>query len=149
MRIAALLSLLIILALSDGVDCQNFTEFKRKHILPINFKTKNKGDWEKYLWQKKLCDRTAVQSFIKSSENSITQICDGSGNGKGNYTKSEDFFEVYILKSSKGIDPKCIINDCTAGKYNVIVKCEKNLPVHYHGQDIKENTQPWPCFHTP
>lgn len=53
---------------------------------------------------------------------------------------------MYIVKSSKGIEPQCIIENCTSGKYNVIVKCEKNLPVHYHGQHIDMNTSPQPCF---
>ncbi len=145
MRSAALLSLLIILALRDGVDCQSFKDFQQKHILPNNFKTKNAADWMKYLWDNNLCERTEVQSFIKSSENNIEQICKGSGIDIGNYTESTNFFQVYIVKSTREIN-ECTINSCTSGTYNVFVKCEKQLPVHYHVQSIKENTRPQPCF---
>uniref|UniRef100_A0A672KDS4 Ribonuclease A-domain domain-containing protein n=1 Tax=Sinocyclocheilus grahami TaxID=75366 RepID=A0A672KDS4_SINGR len=142
----SLLSLLFILALSDGADCQNFKEFKRRHILSTTFKTKNEADWVKYLLGNELCGRTKMQSFIKSSEAKIEQICNGSGSVSGSYTKSTDVFEVYLVKSSEGIHPKCIINNCSSGKYNVIVKCENNLPVHYERQDIEQNTRPQPCF---
>lgn len=145
MRSAALLSLLIILALRDGVDCQSFKDFRQKHILSTIFKTKNIADWRKYLWDNNLCERTEVQFFIKSSENNIEQICKGSGIDIGNYTESTDFFQVYIVESTEGIK-ECNINNCTSGTYNVIVKCNKKLPVHYHGQRIKENTGPQPCF---
>uniref|UniRef100_A0A8C0Y0Z0 Uncharacterized protein n=1 Tax=Cyprinus carpio carpio TaxID=630221 RepID=A0A8C0Y0Z0_CYPCA len=122
MRSATLLSLLFILALSDGADCQDFEEFKRKHILPTKFLTK-KVDldvWVKYLLKNKLCGRTEMQSFIKSNEENIKKICNGSGSVSGNYTKSKDLFEVYLVKSSKGIQPKCIITKCTLGNYYVI-----------------------------
>ncbi|KAF4114315.1 hypothetical protein G5714_004538 [Onychostoma macrolepis] len=146
MRSAAPLLLLFILALSDAAECQSFPEFKRKHILPTQFKTKDIRAWRKHLLKNKLCERTETQSFIKSSEENIKQICNGSGEKKNNYTKSTDLFEVYIVKSSKGIEPKCIVENCTSGKYNVIVKCEMYLPVHYHGQYIDMNTSPQPCF---
>lgn len=147
MRSAALLSLLFILALSDGADCQDFEEFKRKHILPTSFRTK-KGDlgvWGKYLLKNKLCGRIEMQSFIKSSEENIKQICNGSGSVSGNYTKSKDLFEVYLVKSSEGINPKCIVTSCTLGNYYVIVKCENKKPVHYESQEIEQNTYPQPC----
>uniref|UniRef100_A0A8C1WDD9 Uncharacterized protein n=1 Tax=Cyprinus carpio TaxID=7962 RepID=A0A8C1WDD9_CYPCA len=140
--------LLSIVCVSGYVDnCQSFKEFMRKHILPTSFKT-NKGDlgvWGKYLLKNKLCGKIEKQSFIKSSEKNIKQICNGSGSVSGNYTKSKDLFEVYRVKSSEGIKPKCIVTSCTSGKYNVFVKCENKEPVHYGHQEIEQNTYPQPC----
>ncbi|KAA0703614.1 hypothetical protein E1301_Tti015540 [Triplophysa tibetana] len=137
MRSATLLSLLIVLAFSDGADCQNFKTFKEKHIIPANLKTKIKNDWNTYLVKKNLCGREPQQSFIKGTEDDIKQICNGSGKNDGNYTKSNTFFEVYCVESSKEIKKnkekkgRCNITGCTSGTYHVTVKCEKNLPVHY------------------
>lgn len=103
------------------------------------------GVWGKYLLKNKLCGRIEMQSFIKSSEENIKQICNGSGSVSGNYTKSKDLFEVYLVKSSEGINPKCIVTSCTLGNYYVIVKCENKKPVHYESQEIEQNTYPQPC----
>uniref|UniRef100_A0A672KFD1 Ribonuclease A-domain domain-containing protein n=1 Tax=Sinocyclocheilus grahami TaxID=75366 RepID=A0A672KFD1_SINGR len=139
MRSVALLSLLFILALSDGADRQKndrYAEFKKKHILPTDFQTDNKIAWVEHLVNNDLCGRTSVQSFIKDSEENIKLICNGSGTKtRDNYIKSTNLFQVYNITSEKStsqmLEWECKVN-CSTAKYHVIVECQNNLPVHYH-----------------
>lgn len=147
MRSEALLSLLFILALSDGADHNDrYDEFKRKHILPTGFQTDNETVWVDYLVRNDLCGRTPVQSFIKDSEENVTQICSGAGTKtKHNYIKSTNLFQVYMIKSKKNMSEWKCIEKCHTAKYSVIFECENNLPVHYHDQHIEKDKNPYLC----
>lgn len=150
MRSTVLLSLLFLLALSDGANRNyRYAEFKKKHILPTDFQTSEEAWWN-HLVNNCLCGRTEVQSFIKDTEENIIKICNGAGKKtKDNYTKSTNLFQVFKIESrneTSNMSWNCIIEKCHTAKYNVIVQCEDNLPVHYHEQhnEMKKNI----CYHT-
>lgn len=147
MRSVALL-LVFILALSDAADCQSFTEFQKKHILPIQFNTKDILAWRKHLLKNKLCERTETQSFIKSRQENIKQICTGSGEKKKRtIPKVQISLKCTLLKALREQNHSLSLETVLqANIMYIIVKCEKNLPVHYHGQHIDMNTSPQPCF---
>ncbi|XDV19336.1 hypothetical protein PO909_024823 [Leuciscus waleckii] len=136
MRSEALLSLLFILALSDRADCQNqYDRFKRRHILPNKFNTRNMNPWVNHLMNNNLCGQT-MSSFVPSNqENNIIEICRGAGiRQQGNLFISIRHFPVYIVTSHRE-QQMCVINECTVGDYIVIVACDGDLPAHYHGQE--------------
>lgn len=59
------LSLLFILALSDGADHNDrYNELKRRHILPLNFDTGSGNYWVNHLVNNNLCDVGSLSSFI-------------------------------------------------------------------------------------
>lgn len=152
---SALLSLLFILALSDGADHQNndrYAEFKRKHILPAGFQTDSETAWVKHLEDNTLCERTPVQSFIDDTIDKVTQICNGTGQKiEKNYYKSTELFQLYMIKSKnttkETLDWKCIIEKCRTARYYVIVECEEKLPVHYDNQRIEKGKKEYPCYY--
>lgn len=156
MRSAVLLSLLFFLALSDGVNVQNndrYAEFKKKHILPTDFQTKDEAAWCNHLVDNCLCGRVKEQSFIKDTEENIIKICKGAGKKTNdNYTKSTNLFQVYNIESrneTSQMSWKCIIDKCRTAKYYVIVQCEDKLPVHYHDHHIEKNKRPDICYYKP
>lgn len=97
-----------------------------------------------YLKRKKLCGRTAVQSFIDEDEDKVKQVCGTSGNQvvpqpgrSGNLCISKKKMRVYDVYSTKcsRINSKMKIR-------KVVLACDKVgnrcLPVHYQKPEALE-----------
>lgn len=144
MRSEALLSLLFILALSDGAltvrDRSKFDQFMRKHALLTQINTSDRRAWLSYMLYNKLCDRSHRYSFIQDSEENITEICNKLGRyTTGNLFISTRRFRVYMVDCVRTGGQR-VIEGCTTGLYHVTVGCQfffqtQILPVHYEGQD--------------
>ncbi|XP_029518657.1 ribonuclease-like 3 [Oncorhynchus nerka] len=73
-------------------------------------------------------------TFILANPENVIQICTGGGTPQGNnLVKSNNAF-VIVICTRTGVDshPNCTYKGSSATK-NVIIACEKKLPVHYDG----------------
>uniref|UniRef100_A0A8C8DPD0 Ribonuclease A-domain domain-containing protein n=1 Tax=Oryzias sinensis TaxID=183150 RepID=A0A8C8DPD0_9TELE len=73
-------------------------------------------------------------SFIVSTELRIEEICKGEGESRGENTLSTKTFRIVRCELAPGAKyPDCKYKGSVLPNRKLLVKCENNLPVHFHG----------------
>lgn len=162
MRSAVLLAIFVTLVIGDGLNnatssddqpemfsywpapCERtsnlnaFNVFMSKHILQINFDTRQTRSWVDYLTRTHLCGVNSHQSFLhKDDTKSMIEICNGGGiRDSQNLCVSVRKFRVFIVQSIWR-NGRCEVQLQTEMAY-VIIACQsiQNIhcfPVHFSG----------------
>ncbi|KAK5623350.1 hypothetical protein CRENBAI_015629 [Crenichthys baileyi] len=149
---AALLTVLVLIVGGNTAlgtaPCQRtasnnaYNSFLRKHVLQGSFDTRKKSEWEGYLTNLNLCDRSR-QSFVRSTDQEhFVQICNGNGKLQNdNLCTSTSRVLLYDLRVRRNSQSCTVISLSRSYKY-VTVACDKvdNLcrPVHFESSQTNK-----------
>uniref|UniRef100_A0A096LSP1 Ribonuclease A-domain domain-containing protein n=1 Tax=Poecilia formosa TaxID=48698 RepID=A0A096LSP1_POEFO len=132
--------------LHNGHPCQPtnkpqaFKKFEKNHILPENFDTNSKSEWESHIQSLDRCGKPTQTFFEHSNRDLVVKICNGNGwNQQDNLCTSKITLPVYVVKVCR------VKTTPRKTEQNVTVACDKVgnrcLPVHYEPKP-QTNKQP-------
>uniref|UniRef100_A0A3B3H7B7 Ribonuclease A-domain domain-containing protein n=1 Tax=Oryzias latipes TaxID=8090 RepID=A0A3B3H7B7_ORYLA len=134
-----LLSCLLILMLVDDSSLATYESFSWKHVrdsMELLHCHQEMEAINSHISERKCKDSN---SFIVSSDYRVKQICIGEGEPYGDKTLSKGTFRIVRCELAPGAKyPDCQYQGSVLTNRKLLVKCENNLPVHFHAKQIKK-----------